>query len=284
MTELKGIDVSTHQGDIDWKRVRASGVDFAMIKATQGRGEGVETRGYRKFRDPRFVSNITEADKNGIACGVYHYFTAKNPIEAREEAAYFLATIAPHKDKIKLWAAVDVESEPWLSDVDKPMLTDAVREFMVQIRNAGYKPMLYTNPDFLCYRYLPGAFNDAEIWLAHHMLPTGTPMKVPNMQMWQYGSVGTAEDVKKGNATIASGRIPGINAGCDVNEGYFELPSVSVEKPVYVVGNLYRIKAGDRYTSGLAVPSRLVGECYPIVQVKPGRILLGNGLNSWVEV
>ncbi len=284
MKELKGIDVSTHQGDIDWKRVRASGIDFAMIKATQGRGEGVETRGYRKFRDSRFVSNITEADNNGIACGVYHYFTAKNPVEAREEAAYFLATIAPHKDKIKLWAAVDVESPMWLADVDKPMLTDSVREFMAQVRNAGYKPMLYTNPDFLTYRYTPGAFDDVDIWLAQWMLPTGTSMNVPNKCIWQYGSVGNANDVKKGWATLAEGRIPGINAACDVNKGYFELPSVSAEKPMYVAGNLYCIKAGDRYTSGLAVPPRLHGQYYPIIQVKAGRIRLGNGLNSWIEV
>lgn len=266
MKELKGIDVSTHQGDIDWKRVRASDIDFAMIKATQGRGEGVETRGYRKFRDSRFVSNITEADNNSIACGVYHYFTAKNPVEAREEAAYFLATIAPHKDRIKLWAAVDVESKPWLSDVDKPMLTDAVREFMAQIKNAGYKPMLYTNLDFLYYRYEPGAFADADIWLA--CWRPNKPTTIPNVRIWQYG----IDDVD------------GIRFEVDANKGYFELPSVSVEKPVYVTGNLYRIKAGDRYTSGLAVPPRLVGECYPIVQVKPGRIRLGNGLNSWVEV
>jgi hypothetical protein len=88
------------------------------------------------------------------------------------------------------------------------------------------------------------------------------------VRIWQYG----IDDVD------------GIRFEAYANKGYFELPSVSVEKPVYVVGNLYRIKAGDRYTSGLAVPSRLVGKYYPIVQVKPGRILLGNGLNSWVEV
>lgn len=266
MTELKGIDVSTHQGDIDWKKVRASGVDFAMIKATQGRGEGADTKGYRKFRDSRFVANITGAAANGIACGVYHYFTAKNPIEAREEAAYFLATIAPHKDKIKLWAAVDVESSMWLADIDKPALTNAVREFMDKVAEAGYKPMLYTNLDFLYYRYEPGAFADADIWLA--CWRPNKPTTIPNVRIWQYG----IDDVD------------GIRFEVDANKGYFELPPVSVEKPVYVVGNLYRIKAGDRYTSGLAVPPRLHGEYYPIVQVKPGRILLGNKLNSWIQV
>lgn len=266
MSELKGIDVSTLQGDIDWKRVRASGIDFAMIKATQGRGEGVETKNLRKFRDTKFVNNITEATASGIACGVYHYFTAKNFIEAREEAAYFLATVAPHKDKIKLWAAVDVESAMWLKNVDKPTLTKAVREFMDKVAEAGYKPMLYTNLDFLTYRYEPGAFADTEKWFAYwkpQMIKT-----VPNVRIWQHGI----------------DRIDGIKGDVDADKGYFELPSVGTQKPVYVVGNLYRIKPGDRYTSGLAVPERLHGQYYPIVQVKAGRILLGNGLNSWVIV
>ena len=265
MKELKGIDVSTLQGDIDWKRVRAAGIDFAMIKATQGRGEGVETRKYRKFRDTKFVDNITGAAAAGIACGVYHYFTAKNIFEAREEAAYFLATIKPHRDKIELWAAVDVESAMWLKNVDKPTLTKAVREFIDKVSEAGYKPMLYTNLDFLTYRYEHGAFADTEKWFAYwkpQMIKT-----VPNVRIWQYG----IDDVD------------GIRFEVDANKGYFEIPAVSAQVPVYVVGNLYRIKTGDRYTSGLAVPSRLVGEAYRIAQVKPGRIRL-DVLNSWIKV
>lgn len=265
MKELHGIDVSTLQGDIDWRKVRASGVDFAMIKATQGRGEGVETKKLRKFRDTKFVDNITGAAAAGIACGVYHYFTAKNPVEAREEAAYFLATIAPHRDKIKLWAAVDVESAMWLKNVDKPTLTAAVREFMDKVSDAGYKPMLYTNLDFLTYRYEHGAFADTEKWFAYwkpQMIKT-----VPNVRIWQYGI----------------DEVDGIKGDVDADKGYFELPSESAKVPVYVVGNLYRIKTGDRYTSGLAVPPRLVGEAYRIAQVKPGRILL-DVINTWVKV
>lgn len=265
MKELHGIDVSTIQGDIDWKRVRAAGIDFAMIKATQGRGEGVETKKLRKFRDTKFVDNITGAAAAGIACGVYHYFTAKNPVEAREEAAYFLATIAPRRDKIKLWAAVDVESVMWLKNVGKADLTAAVREFMDAVSDAGYKPMLYTNLYFLTYRYEPGAFADTEKWLAHWGVRL--PNTVPHVRIWQY-------DVD---------RVDGVNTDVDRNKGYFEIPAVSAQVPVYVVGNLYRIKTGDRYTSGLAVPARLVGEAYRIAQVKPGRILLDE-LNSWIKV
>ena len=281
MKELKGIDVSTLQGDIDWKEVRAAGIDFAMIKATQGRGEGAATRHLTLFGDPRFKRNIDGAYNAGISCGVWHYFTARTISEAHREAEYFIKAIEPYRSKIALWAAVDVESEEHLPDVSRTQLTAAVREFMDAVRDAEYKPMLYTNLDFLTYRYEPGAFADTEKWLAHWGVRL--PNTVPHVRIWQYGSVGNADDVKKGLATMAEGRIPGINAACDVNKGYFEISAVSAQVPVYVVGNLYRIKTGDRYTSGLAVPSRLVGEAYRIAQVKPGRILLDE-LNSWIKV
>ena len=78
-----GIDVSTLQGIIDWASVKA---DFAMIKASQGRGEGANTRHLRKFTDSKFAANITAAK---MPCGVYHYMTAQNEAEAHEEADYF---------------------------------------------------------------------------------------------------------------------------------------------------------------------------------------------------
>ena len=67
---LKGIDVSTLQGNIDWTKVPA---DFAMIKATQGRGEGAATRLLSRFTDSKFKRNIENCR---CPAGVYHYFTA----------------------------------------------------------------------------------------------------------------------------------------------------------------------------------------------------------------
>ena len=84
---MKGIDVSTRQGNIDWQRVADDGIDFAMIKATQGRGEEPATRHLRWFQDSRFAQNIAAASATGIQCGVYHYFTAQNAAEAIEEMA-----------------------------------------------------------------------------------------------------------------------------------------------------------------------------------------------------
>ncbi len=276
---LKGIDVYKGNGTINWGQVARAGIDFAMIKASQGRGETVASQSAYLFEDANFAANIKGAHAAGIACGVWHWLTATTVGEARREADFFLAVIKPHRDKIKLWAAVDVESS--LLPTSKVMLTSIVQAFMDRVAEAGFKPMLYTNPNFLAYRYTPGAFDHAEIWLAHHGAPK--PKAVPNLRIWQYTSVGTEADVARGWALTPEGRIPGINAGCDVNIGYFDAAEPEPAKPVYKVGDKYTMKPGDMYTNGKAVPDRIIGQTYTIQQVKEDRILLRE-IVSWVKV
>lgn len=252
---LKGIDVSTLQGNIDWTKVPA---DFAMIKATQGRGEGAVTKLLPRFTDSKFRRNITNAR---CPCGVYHYFTAQDKQKALTEVDYFCSVIEPHRANIKLWAALDVESK-YLDGLGKTELTAIVRTALERIESRGFKPMLYTNPNFLKYRFEPGAFNDTDIWLAHWGVQQ--PYFVPNLMIWQYGTA----------------HISGISTDVDADYGYFDL---AADKPVYKVGDKYTIRAGDRYTNGVSVPSRLVGKEYTIMQVRDGMILLGE-ISSWVKV
>ena len=248
---LKGIDVSALQGNIDWSRVSA---DFAMIKATQGRGEGAATKLLPRFTDSRFKRNIANAR---CPCGVYHYFTAKAKSTAPTEADYFCSVIEPHRANIKLWAALDVESK-YLDGLGKTELTAIVRTALERIESRGFKPMLYTNPNFLKYRFEPGAFNDTDIWLAHWGV--ATPYSVPNLQIWQYGTA----------------HISGISTDVDADHGYFAVDT-------YKVGDKYTIKAGDKYSNGVSVPARLVGKVCTIMQVREGKILLGE-ISSGVKV
>lgn len=250
---LKGIDVSTLQGVIDWSRVSA---DFAMIKATQGRGEGAATKLLPRFTDSRFKRNIVNAR---CPCGVYHYFTAQDKQKALTEADYFCSVIEPHRANIKLWAALDVESK-YLDCLGKTELTAIVRTALERIESRGFKPMLYTNPNYLKYRFLPHAFDAYDIWLAHWGVKT--PCSVPRLKIWQYGA----------------GSCPGVKTKVDLDIGYFEQLDTT-----YSVGEKYAIRAGDRYTNGVAVPSALWGKQYTIQAVKPNAILLKEIL-SWVEV
>ena len=249
---LKGIDVSTLQGNIGWTKVSA---DFAMIKATQGRGEGAATRLLSRFTDSKFKRNITNCP---VPCGVYHYFTAQDKAKATAEADYFCSIIEAYRDRIKLWAALDVESK-YLDGLGKTELTAIVRTALERIETRGFKPMLYTNPNYLRYRFEPHAFDEYDIWLAHYGVKT--PYSVPNMKIWQYGTT----------------RTDGISTDVDADYGYFALDGG------YKVGDKYTIRAGDRYTNGVTVPARLVGKAYTIMQVRDGRILLGE-ISSWVKV
>lgn len=262
-----GIDVSTLQGNINWGKVREK-VDFAMVKASQGRGETKATKNLRNFTDSCFTKNMNGAASAELPVGVYHYMTAQNEKEAVAEADYFIKVITPCKEKLSLWAAVDVESEQYLKGLGKPELTAIVRAFLDRTKKAGYRPMLYTNPNFLTYRFEKDAFLSTDIWLAHWGVKK--PMQVRNLQIWQH----------------SIGRVSGINTDVDLDTGYFDMEKFA-KKPddtmKYHVGGKYTMVKGDRYTTGAPVPERLIGRTFVISAVKTGRILLDE-ITSWVKV
>ena len=180
----RGIDVSTYQGNINWMDVRSTGIDFAMIKATQGRSE---TAAYRDFTDSKFTANITGAHSVGIRCGVYHFLTAQTVQEAMKEAEYFLSVIEPFRKIISLYAAVDVESSKYLPN-DKTLLTQIVFAFCSRVEAAGYDPMIYTNLDWMKNR-----LNDISaypLWLALWRDRENVPTvkQFPSMRIWQWGT------------------------------------------------------------------------------------------------
>ena len=254
---MNGIDVYTGQGIIDWRTVALT-QGFAMIKASQGRGETRATEHLRIFTDSKFVRNITEASKTKMKLGVWHWMTARSVTEAIYEADYFLDVIAPYRDRITLWAAADVESDRYLGDLGKSELTEITRAFLERIQRAGYRSMLYTNPNFLKYRFTKNAFNDTDIWLAHYGVKK--PMQVPHLKIWQH----------------SVGRVPGIGTDVDLDTGYFD-------STPYSVGEKYTIRFGDLYSNGFPIPARLIGKVCTISKVKPDRILLREIL-SWVKI
>ncbi len=203
---LRGIDVSTHQGTVDWDEVAGAGLSFAIVKATQGRSEA--TAGLRNFTDSKFKRNITEAHRIGLRVGVYHYLTAQTVSEAMEEADYFLSVITPYKHLIDLWAVVDVESK--YLPKDKTLLTQIVNTFCSRLVTAELAPMVYTNPDYLKHR-----LNDISywpLWLALWRSKTNVPKiaDYPSMKLWQWGGE----------------KINGISGNVDANFAIVDLPEV----------------------------------------------------------
>ena len=208
----KGIDVSVWQGKIDWERVKRQGVDFAIIKAGQGKSVSGDAR---YFADSRFEYNLTTAHECGIALGAYYYVTACNIDEAKREAEHFVSLISPHKSKITLWAVLDVEdvSPPKYCGLTKPCeLTDIVLEMARLIKNAGFEVMLYTNRTYIENRLEFSRLSHLPLWRAHwkngHAEPSDAPGDYSeNMKIWQWGSE----------------KIDGISGDVDSNYGYFDI-------------------------------------------------------------
>lgn len=133
---VQGVDVSWHQGPIDWRALAADGVGFAYIKATEG-GDYV---------DPRFTQNWADARAAGLPHGAYHYFTLCRP--GAQQAAHFIATVP--REAGMLPPAVDIEHRgpcrhgPTMSDV-----VGESRVFLDTLQaHYGVRPILYTTREY----------------------------------------------------------------------------------------------------------------------------------------
>ncbi len=192
---IKGIDVSYAQGAIDWKAVKASGVEFAMIRASRGYISPEKPMA----EDVTFKYNVTEANAAGLKVGVYHYLYASTVSEARKEAKFFLKTIAPYK--ITYPVVLDVE-EMYQAELGKKKITNIVKAFLEEISAAGYYAMLYSNKAWLTNYLDMSQLQGYDIWLAQW---NAVPTYEGDFGMWQYS---------------CKGIVSGINGYVDLNISY----------------------------------------------------------------
>ncbi len=174
----KGIDISLYQGDVDFAALRDAGIDFVMIKASQGRTADYD----HPFEDPRFRSNAQRFARTPgqIYAGTYHYLMARNDEQAREEADFFINTVRPYRDALRLWAAVDVEDA--MLSVSAAELTRIVKVFCDRVKAAGLRPMVYSSSWWLKNRFSVPA--GVPVWEANwsvSAVPSGA-------RMWQKGT------------------------------------------------------------------------------------------------
>lgn len=185
----KGIDVSQHQGTIDWQKVAADGVEFAFIR--------VAFRGYstgKLVEDEQFDNNIKGALENGIRVGVYVFSQAVTEEEVQEEAALVLQKIAPYK--VQFPVVFDVEK---VADKGGRMNLITVEErtnlaisFCNTIKGAGYTPMIYQNMEMGALLIDLGLLEEYEKWFAYY----GTDLYYPyEYQVWQYSDKGTVNGI-----------------------------------------------------------------------------------------
>ena len=193
-----GIDVSYHNGNLDWSVIKSAGVDFAILRAAY-RGYGDEGT---LVRDSKFAEYIRGAQSYGIPVGAYIYSQAITTAEAVQEANYILNIVKNYS--LDLPIVFDYEFSPSSSgrlnvawkegELNKTKMTDITLAFCNTIKSAGYDVMVYANKTFLNKNIDHEVIEDAgyEIWLAHYTKSTDY---TGDYRIWQYTS---------------TGRIPGI--------------------------------------------------------------------------
>lgn len=150
---VRGVDVSTYQGDIDWETLVANDISFAFIKATEG----------SSLIDPHFTFNFEEAQKCGIAVGAYHFFSYDSPAET--QAKLFIDTVSPFDGMlppvIDLEFYGNYEKGPQSREyVDKELgiMLDMIED------HYGLKPIIYATEKSYDL-YLSNAYSEYDIWI-----------------------------------------------------------------------------------------------------------------------
>ena len=189
------IDVSSHNGEIDWDKVKGAGIDGVMIRLGY-RGYGDATI----VEDDCFQKNIAGAKDAGLKVGVYFFSQATTPEEAIEEAEYVTK---------KIWGRgvtlpVAFDMEPFMGNErfinhDIKSKTEMADAFLKVISKFGYEPILYGNPTWLTNDVDISKLTEYPVWLAHYTFSTEWPYA---FRMWQFTS---------------QGRVSGINGDVDLN-------------------------------------------------------------------
>ncbi len=184
----KGIDVSKWNGTIDWKKVKADGIDYVIIRG----GFGNATV------DPQFESYIQGASDAGLKIGVYWFSYATSVTKAKEEAAKCLETIAPYRDKITYpvfydfeYDSVDYAKKLGIT-ITKDLSSKMADEFLTAIKNAGYITGIYTNKDFGDKYFYEDMLFANNLWIAQYS--SACTYNRPYM-MWQYTDKGTINGI-----------------------------------------------------------------------------------------
>ncbi len=191
----KGIDISKWQGDIDWKKVKADGIEFAIIRIGYGM--------YANQKDSKFEKNYKGATSVGIPVGVYHYSYATSVDEAKIEAAQVLSWL--NKRKLDLPIYFDIEDKSQAS-LDKKLLNEICKAFCNIIEANGYWAGIYSSKNWATNRISGSELGKRyTYWIAQYN--SKCTYSGP-YDIWQYSSVGI---------------VSGINGFCDMNYMYRDL-------------------------------------------------------------
>ncbi len=198
---MKGIDVSVHNGNIDWQKVKNAGIQFAILRAGYGRE--------LSQKDTRFEENYRNAKAAGIPVGAYWYSYAITPEEAQLEADVFLKVIKGKQFEMPVYFDLEEKNQ---FDLGKEKVSAIMRAFLEKIEKAGYFVGLYGSASSLTTHTADGIKSRYTIWLAHWTNQTNYS---GDYGIWQYSS---------------EGKVNGISGNLDMDICYNDFPTIIKNK------------------------------------------------------
>ena len=190
-----GVDVSAFQGKVDWKKVKQSGIDFAIIRL-----------GYRGYESGKLVedeyakTNLKNAKEAGLRIGAYFFSQALSIKETDQEIQFMLKILGDTKLDMPIVLDWEIPANTARTrNMDARTLTDIQRHFCGIMRDKGYQPMIYFNWYQSEHLYVLHELEDYPFWLALYQDRMTYPWKV---EMWQYTD---------------KGKVPGIAGNVDLN-------------------------------------------------------------------
>jgi GH25 family lysozyme M1 (1,4-beta-N-acetylmuramidase) len=187
---LLGVDVSHHQKEIDWGRVAADGIDFAMIRVGYRGSEQGTLQEDTYFRD-----NITSAAAVGVSVGAYFFSQATSEAEAIQEADFVVDALSGAE--VTMPVVFDIEDVEGAAsrtrDLTPEQVTSFARAFCDRVSAAGYTPMVYANTRWFVARMNLEDLSSYGKWLAQYFESPAYPYE---FEIWQYTNTGRVDGIK----------------------------------------------------------------------------------------
>lgn len=215
---VNGVDVSAWQENIDWEKVKADGIDFAIIRVG-GRGYGAAGSMYS---DECYIQNIENAKKAGLIIGIYYFSQAISEDEAVEEAQHALSLLGDYDIQLPIFMDYEYAKDPQnpgrlnTANLSKEQMTKNAEAFCKTVEDAGYEAGVYANLNFL-NNSVHGQLLGTKyfIWAAQYYNKCEFEH---TYDIWQYSS---------------SGSVDGINTRADCDFWYLDkTPSPTQEKSI----------------------------------------------------
>ena len=238
--EYKGIDVSKWNGEIDWRKVKNAGIDFAIIREGYGKESPNQI-------DKKFEENYNGAKNSGVNVGVYHYSYANSIGNARKEAQFCLKNIKGKQ--IDYPVVFDIEDKEQLK-LDNRQRTNIVMAFCGEIENAGYYAMFYCNLNWLNnYLIKDELLPKYDLWLAQW----NCNKPYNSCGIWQYSSCGKIDGISgnvnmdisyKNYSVIIENK--GLNGISDLNSKSYSIYTVKKGDTLWKIAKEY-LGNGTKY-------------------------------------